>query len=253
MLYGLYLSTMGLKTQESRLDIIANNLANTQTTGFKRDLAIMRTRANASLEDPAMAPYHTPIYGDQGGGTWITSAIDLSQGSLRVTGNATDLALVGPGFFTVQGNKPGEKLLTRDGQLALNNDGTLVTTNGGRPVLSSTGEPIRLNPTLPLQVQSDGSIRQGDTSVPLGVVNVTDPRRLIKVGGNLLTVDQPDALTDRNPATLVRQGQLESSGADPIIEMVNMTAGQRAFDANARLLSYQDNALSELNTIGRVA
>jgi flagellar basal-body rod protein FlgF len=255
MLYGLYLSAMGLKAQEARQSVTSNNIANALTTGFKRDLAIMRSRANATTEDPRMAPYRLPIVGDQSGGVYAAGGgIDLSQATLTQSSTPTDLALDGSGFFTVQGNKPGEKLLTRDGSFIINEQGELVMANSGRPVLSAEGEVVKLNPSLPVRVDSRGVISQGDNSgTQLGVVNVSNPERLRKLGANLLTVDKPDALTERNPRTVVRQNYLESSGVDPMIEAVNMMTGQRAFDANAKLISFQDTTLSQLNTIGRVA
>jgi flagellar basal body rod protein FlgG len=87
----------------------------------------------------------------------------------------------------------------------------------------------------------------------LGLADVNDPRRLVKVGGNVMTVDSPDALTAVSDKTVVRQGQVEESGVDPMVEMVAMLEGQRAFDANAKMITYQDTTLQQVNTIGRVA
>ena len=112
MIYGLYLSAAGLQAQQARTEVISNNIANAGTTGFKRDLAVMRSRANAVDEDPKMAGYRMPVFDQQGGGVFpVNGGIDLSPSSLDKTGNATDVALTGSGFFTVQGDKPGQKLL----------------------------------------------------------------------------------------------------------------------------------------------
>jgi flagellar basal-body rod protein FlgF len=254
MIYGLYLSAAGLQAQEARQTVTSNNLANAQTVGFKRDLAVMRARANAVDEDPRMAKYRVPVMDDQGGGVFaVNGGVDLSQGAFQTTGNKTDLALDGRGFFTVQGDKPGQKVLTRNGQFLLDAEGMLVTTKG-RPVLSAAGEPIKLNPTLPVTVDKAGAITQGDAAgVKLGIVNVADPRRLVKLGGNLMTVDAPSAMSDAPAATAVRQGKLELSGVEPVQEMISMMEGQRAFEANARMITFQDQTLQQLNQIGRVA
>ncbi len=264
MIYGLYLSTAGLQAQQAKQNVIANNIANAQTVGFKRDLAVMRARANAVDEDPHMAAYRLPVVQDQGGGVnALNGGIDLRQGLLTSTGNKTDVALDGPGFFTVQGEQ-GEKLLTRDGQFLLNSEGILVTATSGRPVLSSTGEPIKLNPQLPVTINGQGQITQGDdtggggggggaAAMQLGLADVTDSRQLMKLGGNVMRVINPAALTPAPATTMVRQGHVEASGVDPMLEMVNMLEGQRAFDANAKMITFQDNSLQELNTIGRVA
>ena len=82
---------------------------------------------------------------------------------------------------------------------------------------------------------------------------MSDSRRLIKIGNNLLTVDKADALTPVSPNTEVRQGHLEQSGVNPIVELTSMMEGQRAFEANAKMITYQDTTLSELNTVGKVA
>jgi flagellar basal body rod protein FlgG len=255
MIYGLYLSAAGLQAQELRQSVLANNLANAETPGFKRDLAVMRSRMNAAHEDPAMSMYRLPVVGDQGGGVYaMNGGIDLSQAPLKATGNPTDVALDGRGFFTVQGEKPGQTLLTRNGTFLLDHEGTLVTADGGRPVLSSSGEPVKLNPDLPVKIDAKGVITQGDaTGVPLGLTDVTDSRHLIKLGNNLLATDDSNSLTPVAPGTIVRQGQVESSGVEPMVEMVNMMEGQRAFEANAHMITFQDTTMSQLNTIGRVA
>jgi flagellar basal body rod protein FlgG len=261
MQYGLYLSAAGLQAQQARQNVLSNNIANAQTAGFKRDLATMQARANAVVEDPRMAPYALPVVKDQGGGVFLAGAgIDLTPASLEKTGNRTDVALDGHGFFTVQGDKPGEKLLTRDGRFLLNRENVLVTANGGRPVLNAEGEPIKLVPSLPITISAKGRISQGDVDgggggggVQLGLVDVPDARRLVKLGANVLTVDRPSALAELPALTSVQQGALEHSGVEPITEMVQMMEGQRAFEANARLITFQDQTLQQLNTIGRVA
>ncbi len=259
MLVGLYMSAAGLQAQEYRQTITANNLANSQTTGFKRDLAMVQARQNAFREDPSMASYRfpaPPALLNQGGGVSVLPSImEMSQGMLQQTGNKTDLALEGQGFFTIQGATAGQQQLTRDGRFLINNDGTLVTANTGRPVLDASGQKITLNPQLPVFVSSNGQITQttdGSAGVQLGIVELTDPSKLQKLGGNALAATDPAALTPAK-STIVRQGSLEASSVDPITEMINMMEGQRVFEANAKMISMQDQTLTELNTIGRVA
>ena len=258
MNYGLYLSAAGLQAQQVRQNVISNNMANAQTPGFKRDLMVMRARANAAIEDPRMAAYREPILQDQGGGVFASgNGVDLSQAMLEKTGNATDMALDGRGFFTVRGEN-GAKLLTRDGRFLLNQDGQLVTANGGRAVLDAAGQPITLQPTLPVHVDQSGLITQGNTAagggdgLKLGIVDVKDSRQLIKLGGNLMQVKDPTAMAAAGSETRVKQGEIETSGVEPMTEMVALMEGQRAFEANAKMISYQDQTMSQLNTIGRV-
>jgi flagellar basal body rod protein FlgG len=147
----------------------------------------------------------------------------------------------------------GKTILTRDGSFVINEEGTLVHGASGRAVLGAEGQPIKLNPALEMKVNGNGEISQGEgNAVKLKLVEVADPRLLIKMGSNLLTVADEKA-AEPAKATLIRQGSLEMSAVDPMVEMVNMMAGQRIFDANAKLISLQDSTLQSLNTIGRVA
>jgi flagellar basal body rod protein FlgG len=252
------MSAAGLQAQEYRQSITTNNLANAQTAGFKRDLALVQSRLNAFRENPALAslaPLDNPALLDQGGGVGVLPAvIDLSQGNLQPTGNQTDLALQGAGFFTVR-NADGKTALTRDGRFTINSEDMLVTATGGHSVLDASGQPIKLNPQLPIAVDSHGVISQGSdgsAGVALGLQEVTNPQALEKLGGNLLAAP-PEALRAASADTTVRQGYVESSTVDPVIEMVNMMEGQRIFDANAKLITMQDQTLAQLNTLGKVA
>jgi flagellar basal body rod protein FlgG len=260
MLYGLYLSASGLQAQELRQNVITNNLANANTAGFKRDLAIIQARANPAYEDPTMSQYRNSLLAKQGGGVIVQGGgVDLTQASLVRTGNATDVALEGRGFFVVKGESDGQTALTRDGRFLIDSQGTLVSATSGRPVLSTDGQTITLDPTLKTTIDTAGEVSQAAPNAAPTVVaqlklaDVSDPRQVVKLGQNLMTVDDPKALQDISPSTTVRSGYIEQSGVDPVIEMVNMMEGQRIFDANAKMISLQDQTLQQLNTIGRIA
>ena len=202
-----------------------------------------------------MAGYAIASLRKQSGGvSLISGGVDLSQAPLKATANETDVALDGRGFFEVKGDKAGEKLLTRDGRFLIDHDGGLVSASSGRAVLGSDGQPIVLNPNLPVQIETDGTISQGENGgVKLGMTDVSSATDLVKLGENLMKASSPAALKDVPASTQVRQYHVELSGVDPIVEMVNMMENQRAFEANAKMISYQDTTLSELNTIGKVA
>jgi len=253
MTNGLYISAMGLQVQQYRQSVIANNLANSHTAGFKRAIANVQARANAALEDPRMAQYaQDPVYGQVNGGVWAQpTAFDWSQGTLKTSPGNTDLALDGEGFFTLQ-NAQGEKLLTRDGQFKIGLNGELHTGHDLK-VLDTGGSPITLNPALPVAVKGNGEITQaGQTVAKLGVVNVKETQSLEPVGQNTLRV-RDGFLAAPAADTIVRQGYVEQSGVDPMTEIINMLEGQRAFDANAKMINMQDQMMSQLNTVGRVA
>ena len=252
MINGLYISAMGLQVQQYRQAVVANNLANSHTAGFKRAIANMQARANAAIEDPAMTQYSQDTMNSQfNGGVWAQpTAFDWSQGNLLPTTNNTDLALDGQGFFSVQ-NDAGEKFLTRDGEFKLGPAGELLTRNNLK-VLDGNGSPITLNPSLPVSVKATGEISQaGQTVATLGVLNVNNTNGLEPVGQNMLRL-RDGAKTE--PATAqVKQYMTEQSGVDPMAEIVTMMEGQRAFDANAKMITLQDQMLSQLSIVGRVA
>jgi flagellar basal-body rod protein FlgF len=253
MNYGLYLSAMGAQVQMERQAVVTNNLANAQTTGFKRDLVIQQARLSAAYEDPKMAAYRLPGLNNQGGGVFnINGGIDLSQGTLKDSGNPLDIALNGRGFFTVQGDK-GTTLLTRDGHFDRDQDGQLLSS--GRPVLDKDGNPITLSLNGDVTIAKNGNIAQGgiDTGVSLGIVNVADSQQLIKMGANRLRAVDGANLAQAPADTQVMQYKLEESGVNEMTEIVNMIEGQRAFEANAKMISYQDQTMSLLNTVGRIA
>ena len=257
MNYGLYISAAGMRAQDARQTVIANNIANANTTGFKRDLVVMQARANAVDEDPTMAQYRLPVVSQQGGGVnAFSGGIDLSQGRFESTDSDTQVALNGPGFFTVQ-TASGEKLLTRDGNFHINQEGKLAMYNGGSLVLDQNGQPIQLNSSYKTAITSEGEVRQsnsvGGSGVKLGIVDVKDSHQLIKRGANLLQARSPEALAPATAQTTVIQHHLEESGVDPILEMVNMMTGMRAFEANAKMITYADTSMAQLNTVGRVA
>jgi len=253
MLYGLYLSAAGLQVQERQQDMIAHHLANGQTNGFKRDLAIVQSRANAVHEDSAMVPYRVPVLEDQGGGVFLRgNGVDLTQSALKTSPNWHDLALEGRGFFVLSGESP---TLTRDGGFMVNDQGGLIHAASGRAVLGEDGEPIVLDLALgAVSVDRAGQIVQNDGAVAkLKLVDINDHRQLVKMGQNLLTVRDAGVLVPMGEGTRVLERQLEMSGVNPMVELVNMISGQRTFDANAKMISLQDMTLQSLNSIGRVA
>lgn len=255
MLYGLYMSAGGLQMQEYRQSVLANNLANAQTVGFKRDLAMAQARLNPAAEIPELAGYRQGIRGQQGGGVWaLPTGIDLSQGSLQKTDSDFDVAIDGAGFFMVQGANPSEEALTRDGRFLINDQGLLAMAATGRPVLGADGKPIKLERNQNIIISTRGEIEQNGTVVgQLAVMNVKNAGDLQKLGSNLLAVREGSSMQPATVATQIRQGYIEESGVDPMTEMVQMLEGQRAFEANAKMIQYQDQMLGMLNGVGKIA
>jgi flagellar basal-body rod protein FlgF len=242
MPYGLYLSAAGADVQRQRLEVLSNNLANVGTTGFKRELAVLQARAAEAIEQGTAHPGAGGLE-DLGGGVFVRGTqTDFSQGLMQQTGNPTDMAIDGDGFFQVEGeNGP---LLTRAGDFTLDATGRLVT-QAGRAVLSEAGGPIVLDGRLPFEVTANGMVKQNGGAIPLAVVKPRSPADLVKSGENLFRpLDQvsPVPLPERQ----VRQFTLERSGVKPMTEMVQLIETSRAYETNIRMIQHQDEMTSQL-------
>ncbi len=244
MYYGLYLSAAGATAQGQKVEVLSNNLANVDTVGFKRELAILEARDSEAIER-GLASRGSRSTNDVGGGTGQTeTATDFHVGTLRSTGIQTDMALeTANAFFVVQRGQ--EKLLTRAGNFQLSSEGVLQTREGD-PVLSSDGGPIQLNSSLPWEMLSGGAISQAGDTRELALTQADKLSALEKVGQNYFSAPEnslsPLPAEDRR----VRRGFLEMSGVNPIQEMVDLIAAQRAYETGTRMIQNHDSMTSSL-------
>jgi flagellar basal-body rod protein FlgF len=244
MPYGMYISAEGAAAQAQRLEVIANNLANVDTAGFKQDVPTFQARFAEAIQRGQAQAGDRSINDIGGGVTVIDVQTDHSTGQLKHTGNDLDLAINGQGFFHIRG-EDGEQYLSRAGNFALDTQGRLVTQNGHRPVLDQGGSEIVLSHEVPMSISADGFISQAGTIYALGMSQPESLDKLVKVGNNLfrpLGNVQPLALAERN----IRQGYLEMSGANPVRQMMAMIETTRAFEANTRMIQNQDTMLGSL-------
>jgi flagellar basal body rod protein FlgG len=244
MPYGMYISAEGAQVQQRRLEVIANNLANVETAGFKRDVAMFQARFAEAIQQGSDYP-HSQTQNDLGGGVKIIDvATDFAGSSLRETGMSTDFAVNGDGFFQVRG-KDGGTYLTRAGNFTLDSQGRLVTQTDDMPVLNEAGGEIRLDSSKPWEVHPGGNIVQDGSATAIGLVRAQSLGDLVKVGANLFRSLAPTATVveaDRD----IRQGYLEQSGVNPTREMMAMIETSRAFEANTKLIQHQDSMISGL-------
>ena len=244
MPYGMYISAEGAAAQAQRLEVIANNLANVDTAGFKQDVPTFQARFAEAIQQGQTQAGDRSM-NDIGGGVKIIDVeTDHSNGQLKRTGNDLDLAINGKGFFHIRGDD-GQQYLTRAGNFALDTGGRLVTQNGHRPVLDQAGSEILISRELPWSISPDGFISQAGTIYALGMSQPESLGELVKVGNNLfqpIGTVSPLQLAERN----VRQGYLEMSGANPVRQMMAMIETTRAFEANTRMIQNQDTMLGSL-------
>jgi flagellar basal-body rod protein FlgG len=242
-----------------RTDTIANNLANVNTTGYKKDTAVNKSFGDMlihRINDGESAPY----IGSLGLGTAIDEiGRSPDQGSFIQTENPLNLAIEGSGYFAV--DTPSGTRYTRDGTFSINAQGQLVTMDGN-PVLGENG-PIQIdfeNSTLAnLNIDSTGRITatavDGLGIAELGnlqLASFTDERQLLKQGNNLYNAD--NAVGGPLPFTgTVIQGYLEQSNTNAISEMVNLIATYRAYEINSKAVRTQDEMLGKAVTeVGKV-
>ena len=244
MPYGLYISAEGAQAQARRLEVIANNLANVETAGFKRDVAAFQSRFAEAIQQGLDRP-GSRSQNDIGGGVKVMDVhTDFSTRTIRQTEIATDFAINGEGFFQVRA-RDGGVYLTRAGNFTLDPQGRLITQNGNMPVLDESGAEIVVDGARPWEVQAGGYIVQDGSSTAVGLAQPRSLGDLVKIGDNLFRPLGPTASVAADVRD-VRQGYLEQSGVNPTREMMAMIETSRAFEANTRLIQHQDSMISGL-------
>jgi len=241
MIRGLYTAATGMVSECTRTNVIANNLANVNTTGFKRHETV-NSEFERSLLKRINDGSQLPQVGELGHGTYTDEIfIDRSEGSFAQTGNAFDLAIAGEGYFAIQ--TPAGVRYTRNGAFTRNGDEQLVT-HEGRPVLNVNGRPITIPDDGQVVIGADGRIFVDDEEVDtLQFVQFADQRNLLPEGDNLYQVvnnEQPAAATGT-----IEQGMLERSNVNVVAEMVNLINAYRAYEANSKVITTHDSLLEK--------
>lgn len=254
MIYGLYLSAQGADVQSTRQDVISANLANASTTAFKRDLAVFQAHRPYDEENGISQAVPGDLNQSTGGISLAGVVTDYRNGSILPTGGTYDIALNGPGFFKVSDGR--NEYLTRNGRLTRNAQGELVTQGSGLAVMSTGGAPITISAEAQeVEISSNGTVFQvgpDKTRSELGQIDLVLPRSLdslVKLGDSLYRAD--GAVESAGDAVQVQQRSLESSGTEPVSEMVQLIEASRAFEANVNMIRFQDEALGRL--LGAVA
>ena len=245
---GMYLAAAGAMVQQMRLEVLANNIANINTNGYKGEKTIFRVNeeTTAPEEEPTtdeiqpLSPYAPPF----------ETRIDFSQGALRETGNTLDVAINGNGFFAVQ--TPEGVQYTRQGSFSLNEEGVLVTPDGF-PVIGEGGEITLEEGNVEIDLEG-GIYVDGDEVGRLQLTDFADQNILQKVGnGRFMTTDQ--TVTGERPEdTTFSQGYLETANVNPIMAMTEMIETSRAFEAYQKVIQTVDEATStSINNVGKTS
>lgn len=243
MPYGLYMSAAGAETQSWRMQVLSNNLANVDTTGFKRELTIPQAQASEAIRRGQASPDDAD-WNNVGGGVTVGETItEYSVGKFRQTGKTTDLALAkNDHFFVVE--RDGETLLTRAGEFDFDANGALRTQRG--EMVLGVGGPLTANPNLPISMMPDGRVVQSGAEV--GRIRIEKPNSLgdlVRLGGNAFR-PLAETITVPQGETQVMSGFLETSSVSPTSEMMELIETSRAYEANTRMIQNQDHITGEL-------
>lgn len=256
MIRGLYTGASGMLAEMARTDVISNNMANVNTTAFKKDRTIFRAFPEMNIHrihDPVPAGLDKvvdprPFIGMMGTGVMLDEVnTDFNQGHLITTSNPLDLAIRGEGFFQVQ--TPEGIRYTRDGSFSLRSNGYLVTKEGYY-VLGENG-PLQLLQTGDITISQQGEVFVNDEYIDrLNIVTFADLNQLQKQGDNLYFTDAvPEPLQDAD----VVQGALEGSNISIVAEMVDLISAFRAYEANQKVIQTHDTTLDRaINDVGRI-
>lgn len=255
MVRGLYSAAAGMMAQQVRVDVIANNLANVDTPGYKRDMVSFRTFPEMLISRLGRAPKRN--IGSLTTGS-IVDEITTSYrpGPLRDTGSPLDLALLGNAnaFFVVR-TPEGELCCTRQGSFTLDGNRRLVTTSGCAVLGLSGGQLVEIYlPGGDLQVNGSGLLtgainNQGEVVERLALVEIPAGQALQKIGNSLY---RGEIVVGDTPDCEVRQGYLEGSNVEPLTEMVSMMAAMRLYEANQRVIQATDSTLGKAIEVGQV-
>ncbi len=259
MNYAYQIGSAGVISAMFRQDVASNNLANIQTVGFKPDDVFTIPRQAARQEDQLHTLPSNELLERLGAGVLLSpNRTSFRQGNLTQTKNPFDIAIQGEGFLTVSvsASASGDHIrLTRDGRMTLDARGRLVSAATGHPILDDTGRPILLRRELGVDIDADGTIRQGNAPVAkLGFIDVPDRSTLRKAGENLFAAPPAAIASKTAPTGSIVQYTIEESGVDPIRAMMSVQTAANQVGTSVRIMQIADEMMNRaISTLGRVS
>lgn len=238
---GLYAALTGNLTAMRKLDVVSNNLANANTTGFKQDRLAFQSLLASST--PAAGQTDAPVM------TGERFYTDFSQGPLKQTDNSLDVAIEGDGFFVVQ--TASGQAYTRQGSFSRNAAGRLINADGLE--VQGAGGPITINGgTVTINARGEISV-DGARVGALQVVDFPKPYALQKIGSSLFVPTDPQTATQPAANARISQGFIENSNVSVVKEMVQLIEASRYFETCQRVVqSYDTIASKAANDLGRI-
>ncbi len=239
---SLYQAAAAMNATDRWQEMISQNLSGASTPG---------ARKNQISFSAVQAGMTSNVSGFASSGFVIPSAgtvTNFQQGELHSTGNSMDVALEGPGFFSVK-MPDGQSAYTRNGEFQLNAQSQLATSHGNL-VLGDSG-PIQFEPgsSLPITISASGDVSQGaEVKGKLKITEFSKPNLLAAIGGGLFRADNKDLKPADAVATSVRQGNIESANTSPTLEMAGLITAMRMFESNQKVLQMQSDRMGRMIT-----
>lgn len=269
MMRALWTAATGMSSQQTNVDTISNNIANINTTGYKKETAEFKSLYYQTLQSTQTDSEGNtkPVSAQVGLGvrnSAITSRFD--QGALTETGNTLDLAISGNGFFAVQ-LSDGSIAYTRNGAFnaSATANGTTLCDADGNPLLDTEGNAIEIPNGYninKMSIDGNGNLSFPDargnyqaTGIKIAVYQFANPAGLTKIGGsnyqesNVSGGAQLEGETDGISVSTIQQGYLESSNVQAVDEMVNLIVAQRAYEMNSKIITASDTMLQQANNL----
>ncbi|NLK75579.1 MAG: flagellar hook-basal body protein [Clostridiales bacterium] len=257
MVRGLYTAYTGMSNEQKRLDIIANNLANAATTGYKKESVTNQSFDNVlaiKIRDESEAYNDRPI-GQMTLGVKLGEAYtNYGQGSLRQTNNTYDLAIEGKGFFNIQyTDRAGNTSIryTRDGSFTMTNDGYIVDKEGNH-LMGEAGEIMIPSDSMDVTIDSTGNIFADGIYIDRLLISDFDNYDYLSKTGDTM-YELLDGAVEVPSDGIIRQGFIEQSNVNVVSEMIEMITITRAYEANQKVLQSMDSTLDlAANSVGKV-
>lgn len=271
MMRSLWTAASGMVAQQNNVDTISNNLANVNTSGYKKETVEFKSLLYQTIQENSTDSNGDPKpVGVQVGLGVRNSAItsQFTQGNLLETGNDYDFAIEGKGFFMIQ-QADGSVAYTRNGSFSLSTGvaGVTLATSSGKPVLDSNGSPIVLDSsydTSKITIDDSGNLSYPDETnnaqpigIQIGLVQFNNPAGLEKMSESLYkaTLASGDPRLESQDGSIskskIHQKYIEGSNVQAVDEMVNLIVAQRAYEMNSKTITASDEMLSQANNLRR--
>jgi flagellar basal-body rod protein FlgF len=256
MIHGIYNSVAGALVQQARMNVVGNNIANANTTGYKKDTAVFHHRISEALENPEWRHKSNLSLVPLGGGIYMDESVTnhREQGGMQVTNSKLDLMIKGAGYFKLVNEDETETRYTRNGAFALNGQGQVVDQTGQWHLTDTRGNKIELGESSNIEIEANGEYRiDGEVVSQVEMVDFKDEDLWLLKKEGLNMYRAHDGIEEQPFTSNLIPGALETSTVNIAREMMEIIQTQRNFDANMRMITLQDQTLDRaINQVGSI-